>query len=53
MIPILLSLTFTFFIIIPEFLDKSVKTIKKDAELLYDYGDRSQKALKAHPWLKE
>lgn len=27
--------------------------VTKDTELLYDYGDRSQKALIAHPWLKE
>jgi len=26
--------------------------VTKDTELVYDYGDRSQKALLVHPWLK-
>jgi len=38
---------------IPRLIIEAKVDIKKDAELLYDYGDRSQKALKAHPWLKE
>lgn len=29
------------------------RDIKPDEELLYDYGDRSSDALKAHPWLKK
>lgn len=27
--------------------------ITADAELTLDYGDRSKKALKAHPWLMQ
>jgi len=29
------------------------RDIELDEELLYDYGDRSSDALKAHPWLKK
>lgn len=38
---------------IPRLIIEAKVDIKKDVELLYDYGDRSAKALKAHPWLKE
>jgi len=38
---------------IPRLIIEAKTDIVKDDELLYDYGDRSQKALKAHPWLKE
>jgi len=37
---------------IPRLIIEAKVDIEEDAELLYDYGDRSQKALKAHPWLK-
>jgi len=36
----------------PRLIIEAKKDIITDEELLYDYGDRSAKALKAHPWLK-
>lgn len=38
---------------IPRLIIEAKVNIPEDTELLYDYGDRSQKALKAHPWLKD
>lgn len=41
----------------PEGIPRLIIEVKDDVdegtELLYDYGDRSQKSLKAHPWLKQ
>lgn len=36
----------------PRLIIEAKRDIVTDEELLYDYGDRSAKALKAHPWLK-
>jgi len=38
---------------VPRLLIEVKKPVKEDEELLYDYGDRSEKSLKIHPWLKE
>lgn len=38
---------------VPRLIIEAIKDIKVDEELLYDYGDRSEKSLKIHPWLKE
>lgn len=38
---------------IPRLIIEAKINIPENTELLYDYGDRSQKALKAHPWLKD
>ena len=37
----------------PRILLVALKEIKPGEELLWDYGDRSQKSLKENPWLKD
>ncbi|KAM9821814.1 lysine methyltransferase 5Ab isoform X2 [Syngnathus typhle] len=36
----------------PHLILLAARDIEADEELLYDYGDRSQEAISAHPWLK-